>query len=125
MKRASSVLVMSLFVSAALPAQNAATPFRPTPADSLRTTFVVRAQGDSVRRSHAVRNGAIAGAVVGAVSGGSAASLLNFGCKTPLPAPPCHADRDAAIAITAGTVLGGLALGLVGAGLGKMWQWLR
>lgn len=136
MKRVSSGILMSLLVPMLLHAQDLPSRFaRSVSADSMHTSFATRAIGwterdsSSATESHAVRNGAIVGAIIGLVGGGYGGSLIGTGCLVSAPAsggsyPPCHDRAQHNQFIIGGAVVGGLAVGLVGAVAGKVWHWL-
>ena len=130
MKRLLSALVLVAFAATTLVAQS--------PRDSTsRTSFVVQvrhgagvsfapatkmAPADS-GRSHAMRNGAIVGAVLGLTAGVVGSTYLNFGCLTLVESPQVrgcsvsHSEHVAAISLG---VTGALAGALVGAVTGKV-----
>jgi uncharacterized protein YcfJ len=131
MKRISSGILMSLLVPTLLHGQNLPNRFaRPISIDSMHASLALRARGwaagrDSLaaKESHAVRNGAIAGAVIGVVAGlyGGVRAGETLGCYD---YDSCHEQPTENQLLVAGAVAGGLVFGLVGAGLGKVWQWL-
>lgn len=79
------------------------------------------------RRSHAVRNGAITGAVLGLGIGyyaGTRAGQMT-GCKTyaVVNGPTeCHEQRTKNVLLLSGTAVGAVLFSLTGAGIGKLWN---
>jgi hypothetical protein len=91
---------------------------------SVDSVLMIRQAGRSDCRdpmlttSHAVRNGTIVGAVLGAAGGGYAATFAESGCTE----SPCHARAIENRGIALSAIAGGILGGLIGAGIGRLWS---